>query len=219
MNYNTIIKTGKNTGKVCDRKFCKIKGHNGYNLSESMNFPDYFINVYNQNKKYFDDLGYVYIYKKHLILNKNRLSCIEDIKTMLLCVENADNKDKKAFISILLFKLLDTPNINWFINENNEMFKTVVYLKITYFTTEESYIPMREYCKNNLELNKKYLHIELNKLHRKKILRKYIRSTMIFYGLYRIVIEKRYRPGGVGYYECEERFYKNCKEFEKLKNI
>lgn len=218
MNCESIIKTGKNTGRVCNRTSCKIKGHTGCNLAKQLDLPFYYINVYNQNREYFDNLNYTDMYKKHSIIDKN-IDCVEDIKKLMFECFNVQGKDKKSFLMILVFKLLDTANVNWFINNNGKKTQNVVYFKITYYSEiSTNELPeFSQYLKNNFETNKKYLQIKLNKSYRKKIIKKYIRSTMIFYGLYRIVIEKRYRPGGIGYYECEERFYKNCKEFEKLK--
>lgn len=209
MNCKSIIKSGKNTGRVCNRISCNIRGHIG-----GMSIPEYFINVYNQNKKslkeYFD------IYKKHLI-KRDDTTCKIDLLRLFSLFDTFDI-EKKAFAFFFIFKLMDTPNFNSMMHKNvNKKFKNIIYEKITHLKQIRTHIPLLEYLET-LELNKKYLDIKLNRLHRKKILKKYIRSTMIFYGLYRIVIEKRYRPGGIGYHECKDRFYKNCKELEKLKH-
>lgn len=218
MNCESIIKTGKNTGRVCNRTSCKIKGHTGCNLAKQLDLPFYYINVYNQNREYFDNLNYLDMYKKHSIIDKNNANMIKDIKKLGLECAAVEGTDKKSFLMILVFKLCDTVNMNQHIN-NHKRLQNDIYLKIKYYSEISTNIrpEFSQYLKNNFETNKKYLQIKLNKSYRKKIIKKYIRSTMIFYGLYRIVIEKRYRPGGIGYYECEERFYKNCKEFEKLK--
>jgi hypothetical protein len=106
--------------------------------------------------------------------------------------------------------------MNWYLHETKN-FKKAVYEKLTQFMELNEYPELTVYLKTTFEINKKYLHIQLNKLHRRKILKKYIRIIIVMYSLYREVIEKRYIPGGVGYYECKERFYKNCIELEKLK--
>ena len=49
MNCKSILKTGKNTGKLCNRLSCKIKGHN--NLAVYMNMPEFYLLLYNNNKK------------------------------------------------------------------------------------------------------------------------------------------------------------------------
>ena len=156
------------------------------------------------------------MFKKHLILNKDSKIIARDIKILLQHFQNNFLRDKRAFVMILIYKLLDTRNMNWYLHENKN-FKKVVYEKLTQFIELNEYPEITVYLKTTFEINKKYLHIQLNKLHRRKILKKYIRSIIVMYSLYREVIEKRYRPGGVGYCECKERFYKNCIELEKLK--
>jgi hypothetical protein len=212
MNYcKSIIKTGKNSGKVCNRLSCKIKGHT--NLAVYMNMPEFYIAVYNNNKKKFDDIKYIDMYKKDSKIDKKEY--IKDCMKFFDQFEKFERSHEKEFLFILMLKLFDTPNFNKLIHRC-QRFKKILYEKITKNEIRGSEF-LVEYLKK-IELNKKYLHIELNKSHRKKVVKKYIRSTMIFYGLYRIVIEKRYRPGGIGYHECEDRFYKNCKELEKLKH-
>jgi len=220
INCESIIKTGVNTGKRCNRYFCKIIGHGQqwrfFNLARHLHMSEYFINVYEQNKNYFDGLNYMKMFKKHLILNKDSKIIARDIKILLQHFQNNFLRDKRAFVMILIYKLLDTRNMNWYLHENKN-FKKVVYDKLTQFIELNEYPEITVYLKTTFEINIKYLHIQLNKLHRRKILKKYIRSIIVMYSLYREVIEKRYRPGGVGYYECKERFYKNCIELEKLK--
>jgi hypothetical protein len=177
---------------------------------------EYFINVYEQNKDYFDGLNYMKMFKKHLTLNKDSEIISRDLTILLQHFQNNFLRDKRSFIIILIYKLLDTRNVNWLLHMNKN-FKKVVYEKFTEFIELDEYPALTIYLKTTFEINKKYLHIQLNKSHRRKILKKYVKSIIVFYSLYRTVIEKRYRPGGVGYYECKERFYKNCIELEKLK--
>jgi hypothetical protein len=105
--------------------------------------------------------------------------------------------------------------MNWFIHEH-EKFKKTVYEKIIEQQNSDL-VEFSNYFKENYEINKKYLNIKLNKEYRKKVLKKYILCLSKFYILYKKVIENRYKPGGVGFYECQERFYKNCLELQKLK--
>jgi hypothetical protein len=154
------------------------------------------------------------------ILKKIKKECISDIRKILYDCENTYNIYIKIILVIFMFKLLDTPNMNWFINySGNENFKKVVYDKIIENQNINFLHELSIYFKDTYEINKKYLSIKLNKEHQKKILKKYILSLVRFYILYRKVIHNRYKPGGIGYYECEKNFYKNCLELEMLKNI
>ena len=218
-----IIKKGKNKNLECGRINCEIHMlSKKFNLAKFLKLSDFFVNIVENNKWFFlkhKNLRYFLIYKKHLKLNKNKEDCIDDIKTVLFDCEDIYNKNIKSILIIFMFKLLDTPNMNWFINYNgNERFKKVLYDKIIENQTKELQ-QFSEYFKVNYEINKKYLSIDLNKQNRKKILKKYMLSLVIFYILYMKVIHNRYKPGGVGYYECEKSFYKNCLELEMLKNI
>jgi hypothetical protein len=212
MNCKSILKTGKNTGNLCNRLSCKIKGH--ANLAVYMNMPEFYLLLYNDNKKKFDDIKYIDMHRRHLEIISEK-EALQDFRKLMEKFFRLETINEQEFLFILMLKLFDTLNFNKIVHRNS-IFKTTVYVKITQNKRKGSEFFL-EYLKK-IEFNKKYLHVELNKSHRKKILKKYIRSTMIFYGLYRIVIEKRYRPGGIGYHECKDRFYKNCKELEKLKN-
>lgn len=255
MSCNAIIKYGKNSGKICGRISCKIRGHEKYvqgigkcqniikfgknknkecgrlnchfhnkkipsnfNIAKYLNLPEYFINIVENNKWFFTtkfNIKYLTLYKTHLSLNKNKKDCVNDIKTILYDCDYVYHNSIKTILVIFVFKLLDTPNMNWFIHEN-EKFKITVYQKILE-QQNSSLLEFSNYFKENYEINKKYLNIKLNKEHRKKVLKKYMLSLIKFYTLYKKVIENRYKPGGVGFYECQERFYKNCLEMQKLK--
>ena len=260
MFCNAIIKYGKNSGKICGRISCKIRGHEKYvqdigkcqniikfgknknkecgrinchfhnkkipsnfNIAKYLNLPECFINIVENNKWFFKtkfNIKYLSIYQNHLILNKINKDCVSDIIIILHDCENRFYIENKIILVIFLFKLLDTVNMNWFIN-NHENFRKMIDIKIIENQNQNLiyYPEFSQYFKENYEINKKYLSIKLNKEHRKKIFKKYMLSLVIFYILYMKVIHNRYKPGGVGYYECEKSFYKNCLELEMLKNI
>jgi len=252
MSCKAIIKYGKNTGKICGRLSCRIKGHEKYvegdgkcqniikigknknlkcgrinciihklpkdfNLARYFNLSEYFINIIKTNKYIFTkkfNIKYLSMYENHLKVNKNKNECISDIKTLLYDCEIIFNSKIKIIKIILIFELLDTPNMNWFINKN-EKFKKTIDDKIIIHQKLIEFPEFSNYFINNYETNKKYLSINLNKQYRKKILKKYMLSLLRFYTLYMKVVHNRYKPYEIGYYECQERFYKS---YIELKN-
>ncbi len=215
-----IIKIGKNKDLECGRINCKIHTNlpKNFNIAKYVNLPEYFINIVKNNKFFTRKLNIkcFSIYEKHIKLNKDKKECISDIQTILYDTENTFNINNKMILIIFINKLLDTPNMNWFINKN-EKFKKVVEDKIIIHQNIDFLPEFSEYFKNNFEINKRYISIDLNKDFRKKILKKYIFSLIVFYSIYRNMIHNRYKPGGIGYYECEKRFYENCIQLKKLK--
>ena len=189
------------------------------NIARYLNLPDYIIDMYDDlcyDKINYDDDYYISMYEldddNYLIISKN-VSYIVDKINLLIDIEPKYIM-KKFIIIVFLYYYFDKSftkikNNN---NKNNSKIIQVIYdkledIKNVYKTENIIYYDIfYNYINETFETGKRFLIIKHNKIYRKKIFKNYMLSIARFNSLYQEIIEKRYAPNGLGYFEAEKHF-------------
>lgn len=188
------------------------------NIARYLNLPDYIIDMYDDlcyDKINYDDDYYISMYEldddNYLIISKNVSYIVDKINDII----DTESKHimKKFIIIVFLYYYFDksftTIKNN---NKNSKKCLDAIYEKLedikNVYKTENIiyYDIFYNYINETFETGKRFLVIKNNKIYRKKILKNYMLSLVRFNSLYQEILEKRYAPNGLGYFEAEKHF-------------
>ena len=196
------------------------------NLAKYLNLPNNIVDIV-ENVKHtieYDFLVRMYEEKPNYnIFLKNIPFLCDEIGNIL-----SDDIIKKFILLVFLFQYIDKyydiiieKGLEEKYVERMRNFKTIVNYKIieikkTYleYTVEFKnhvsygvlYNIFYSYFNENLVSDKRFAFVDKNKTYRKRIFRNYILSLSRFNGLYLYILEKRYMPGSVGFFEAKQHF-------------
>lgn len=159
MKCKTIIETGGNRGKICNRVQCPY--HQFKNIAEYFDLPEFFVQFVARNRNWlnYDYTELIQMYERCFEVNDVFHSeFIKIIRTLLLKIETCSQSVGKQIYAIILFKILNTPVSTAFIyTDLFKEFKVATNNKYDHLLMNERLHPeFNDYFSKNFEKFPKY---------------------------------------------------------------